>query len=82
LPKITFRTVLHVLLASLVVGMAMAFFEVQPGDILRWVTGNVDEALARAQAWIGWAIKYVLLGAVIVVPLWLLGYLIQFLRRR
>lgn len=82
MPPITFRTVLNVLLASLVVGMAMAWFEIQPRDILRWVTGNVDEALANAQAWIGWAIKYVLLGAVIVVPIWLLTYLFQFLRRR
>jgi hypothetical protein len=38
--------------------------------------------LANAQAWIGWTIKYVLLGAVIVVPIWLAGYLLQFLRRR
>jgi hypothetical protein len=82
LPPITFRTVLHVLLASLVVGMVMAWFEVQPGDILRWITGNVDDVLNNAQAWIGWAIKYVLLGAVIVVPIWLLTYLVQFLRRR
>jgi hypothetical protein len=71
-----------VLLASLVVGMVMAWFEVQPRDILRWITGNVDEVFSNAQAWIGWAIKYVLLGAVIVVPIWLLTYLVQFLRRR
>lgn len=82
LPPVTLRTVLHVLLASLVVGMVMAYFEVQPRDILRWITGNVDEALANAQAWITWAIKYILLGAVVVVPLWLLGYLLRLLRRR
>lgn len=82
LPPITFRTVLHVLLASLIVGMVMAWFEVQPRDILTWITGNVDEVISNAQAWIGWAIKYVLLGAVVVVPIWLLTYLVQFLRRR
>jgi hypothetical protein len=82
LPPITFRSVLHVLLASLVVGMVMAWFDVQPRDILAWVTGNVDQVLANAQAWIAWGIKYVLLGAVIVVPIWLVSYLVQFLRRR
>ena len=82
MPPITFRTVLHVILASLIVGMVMAWFKVQPMDVLRWITGNVDEVIANAQAWIGWAIKYVLLGAVIVVPIWLLSYLVQFLRRR
>lgn len=82
LPPITFRTVLHVLLASLVVGMVMAWFQVQPRDILSWITGNIDDLFANAQAWVGWAIKYVLLGAVIVVPIWLLSYLFQFARRR
>jgi hypothetical protein len=81
-PNITFGTILRILVASLVVGMAMAWFDVQPRDILGWVTGSVEEVLANAQAWIGWTIKYVLLGAVIVVPVWLLGYLFQFLRRR
>lgn len=82
MPPITFRSVLQILLASLLVGMAMAWFNVQPRDILRWITGNVDEAFASARAWLGWGVKYVLLGAVIVVPIWLLGYLVRFLRRR
>jgi hypothetical protein len=82
MPGITFGTVLRILLASLVVGMVMAWFNVQPRDILHWVTGNIDEAMANAQAWIGWAIKYVLLGAVVVVPIWLVAYLIGYLRRR
>lgn len=82
MPTITFRSVLHVLLASLIVGMVMAWFNVQPRDILAWITGNVDEVFANLQAWIGWGIKYVLLGAVIVVPIWLLGFLVQYLRRR
>jgi Family of unknown function (DUF6460) len=80
--RITFNTILRILVASLLVGMAMAFFEVQPRDVLHWVTGGIDDALANAQAWIGWTVKYVLLGAVIVVPIWLLWYLLQFLRRR
>ena len=81
MPQITFSTILRILLASLVVGMAMAWFDVQPGDILRWLTGSLGEALANAQAWIGWTVKYVLLGAVVVVPIWVLWYLLQFLRR-
>lgn len=80
--RITFNTILRILVASLLVGMAMAFFQVQPKDVLHWATGGIGEALANAQAWIGWTVKYVLLGAVIVVPIWLLWYLLQFLRRR
>ena len=81
MPQITFSTILRILLASLVVGMAMAWFDVQPGDILHWLTGSLGEALANAHAWIGWTVKYVLLGAVVVVPIWVLWYLLQFLRR-
>jgi hypothetical protein len=80
--RITFNTILRILIASLVVGMAMAFFRVQPSDVLHWVTGGIGDALANAQAWIGWTVKYVLLGAVIVVPIWLMWYVLQFLRRR
>ena len=81
MPQVTFSTILRILLASLVVGMAMAWLDVQPGDILHWLTGSLGEVLANAQAWIGWTVKYVLLGAVVVVPIWVLWYLLQFLRR-
>ncbi len=82
MPQITFGTIVRILLASLLAGMAMAWFDVRPGDVLHWVTGSFDEAIANAQAWTGWTIKYVLLGAVVVVPIWVLWYLLQFLRRR
>lgn len=82
MPRITFSTLLRILVASLVVGMAMAFFGVQPTDILSWLASSVREAAANAQAWAVWTVKYVLLGAVVVVPIWVLWYLLQFLRRR
>ena len=82
MPSITFATVVRLLLASLVVGMAMAWFDVRPDDILHWLTSSVQEAVASAGAWIGWTVKYVLLGAVVVVPIWVLWYLLHLLRRR
>ena len=82
MPRITFSTLLRILVASLAVGMAMAFFGVQPADILSWLTSSVRETAANAQAWIGWTVKYVLLGAVVVVPIWVLWYLLHLLRRR
>ena len=82
MPRITFGTIARILLASLAVGMAMAFFEVQPADLLSWLTTGVSDALANAGAWIGWAVKYVLLGAVVVVPIWRVWHLLLYLRRR
>ena len=82
MPRITLATLLRILLASLLVGMAMAFFGVQPTDILAWLADSARDVAANAEAWIGWTVKYVLLGAVVVVPIWVLWYLLQFLRRR
>ena len=82
MPRITFTTILRILLASLLVGMAMAFLDVQPADILSWLHTSLRDALANAEAWIGWTAKYVLLGAVVVVPIWVLWHALQLLRRR
>ena len=82
MPQITFGTVVRILLASLLVGMAMAFFGVQPADILAWLNASLRDVAANAGAWIGWTVKYVLLGAVVVVPIWVLWYLLSFMRRR
>jgi Family of unknown function (DUF6460) len=82
LPQITFGTLVRVLVASMIVGMAMAFFGIQPADLLAWLTGGLRDVAANAEAWVGWTLKYVLLGAVVVVPIWVLWYLLQFLRRR
>ena len=75
MPQITFGTVVRILLASLLVGMAMAFFGVQPADIVTWLNASLRDVAANA-------VKYVLLGAVVVVPIWVLWYLLSFMRRR
>ena len=82
MPQITFGTVVRILLASLLVGMAMAFFGVQPADIVAWLNASLRDVAANAESWIGWTVKYVLLGAVVVVPIWVLWYLLSFMRRR
>lgn len=82
MPQITFATILRILIASLLVGMAMAWLDLRPDDILHWLTTSLGDVLANAQSWAGWTVKYMLLGAVVVVPIWVLWYLLQFLRRR
>jgi hypothetical protein len=66
----------------LVVGMIMAFLGVTPRDVLGYVTGFANEAMNNAAAWAGSAISYVLLGAVIVIPIWLLSVLFKTFNRR
>jgi type IV secretory pathway VirB6-like protein len=81
LPRVTVGTLVRLLLASLAVGAAMALLGVTPRDILAYATGFTREVVENAAAWVGTAVSYVLLGAVIVIPIWLLSLLFRSFRR-
>ena len=80
-PQITAGTILRLLAASLVVGALMAWLGLSPGEIVRYITGFANEVLENAAAWVGTVISYVLLGAVIVIPIWLVAVLLKTFRR-
>jgi len=75
LPKITVATVVKLVIASLCVGLILAYFNTDPLEILYWARDKVTDLLGDATGWVQWAIKYVFIGAVIVVPIWLINYL-------
>lgn len=81
MPRVTFSTILKLLLWSLAVGAVLAWFDWSPQDVFGWVTGWFEDVLGNLQYYSGRAISYLLLGAVIVVPLWVLSYLWRALRR-
>ena len=82
MPKVTLGTVLKLLFASLVVGAAMAWLEVTPDDFWNWTVRAAGSFAENLAGRVNTAIKYVLLGAVIVVPIWLLSYAFKALRGR
>lgn len=60
------------LIASLLVGLALDYFDISPADLIHDIpatVGRVYDAVASVFEWGG---KYVLLGAIIVVPIWVL----------
>lgn len=63
------------------VGMILAFLNVNPADL--WVDffGAVTEAWQRffenLGSALGWALQYFFLGAVIIVPIWLLVHVLR-----
>ncbi|MEO1017292.1 MAG: DUF6460 domain-containing protein [Pseudomonadota bacterium] len=81
MPRITIGTIIKLLVASLLVGMVLAYFNVTPQEILAYVQAQLGDAVSNAGSFAGWAVSYILLGAVIVVPLWLLNYLWKSFRR-
>ena len=80
-PQITVGTIVRLLVASAIVGMAMAYFDFTPRDVVGYLTGFASEIVDNAAAWVGTSISYVLLGAVIVIPIWLISVLLKTFRR-
>ncbi len=75
MPRITLATVVKLVLASILVGAAMAYFDVQPQDVWRWLGQRLGAILADFRHYATRALTYLLLGAVVVVPVWLVFYL-------
>ncbi|MDX6749051.1 DUF6460 domain-containing protein [Geminicoccaceae bacterium 1502E] len=75
--RIDFRTVIKLLIWSLVVGAVLAFFDISPQQILGWVVDQAREFVGNVETYIGRAVTYILLGAVVVVPVWLISWLLK-----
>ena len=82
MPRITFATVLKLLIASFLVGLVLALFDVTPREVLAWARVLLRELASDFWGWVNWALSYVLIGAVVVVPIWAISYLLKALRRR
>lgn len=84
-----FGTLFRLLLASLVVGLVLTWLDVEPGDLVARARAAFDWALAAIRGVTGDLVGsagdlvgYVLVGAVVVVPIWIVSRLVKALRRR
>jgi hypothetical protein len=71
------RTVVKVLVASLIVGTILAHFGLTANDLIRAAglsTGQIED-LAREG--LAWALPNLLLGSLVIVPVWFLLYLFR-----
>jgi len=75
LPRITTSTVVKLIIASLCVGLVLAYFDTDPLDLLYLARDQIASILGDASGWVQWAIKYIFIGAVVVIPIWLISYL-------
>ena len=76
------RTLFRLLLASFAVGLLLSLFDLRPEELLHSLGDNAREIFEAAVDLVRWAIPYILLGAVIVAPIWLGLTLFRALRRR
>ena len=79
---VTVGTVLRLALACLAVGLVLAVLGVTPADLLDSVTGAAARLWELSRSALGWAGSYMLLGALVVLPIWLVRKLWRRLNRR
>ena len=70
-----FTGLLKLILASLIAGALMNLFGMSAERILASVNLTPMEAWEHVARFIAWAIPNVMLGAFVILPLWLLTYL-------
>ena len=66
------RTLLKVAVASLVLGTVLAHFGITAEQLVSMTGLSADQIEDYARQGIAWALPNVLLGAVVIVPVWFL----------
>ena len=75
---------MRLVMLSLVVGVILSVIGLDPfnileslGDFVRWVAYRFDAIIALGVDAVHWIVRYVLLGAAVVIPIWLLARLFK-----
>jgi hypothetical protein len=69
------RTLVKVTVASLIIGTIMAHFGITPDRLLRESGLSQERLMELARQGFTWALPNLLLGAMVIVPIWFLIYL-------
>lgn len=75
-------TVIRLAIWSLIVGFALAFFGIEPKNLVTALGSTVVEIYEIVLSFVQWSIKYILIGAVVVLPIWLVFFFLRMARNR
>jgi len=75
------RTLVKVVIASLIVGTILAHFGITADQIMREFGLSYERLEDLARRGFAWALPNVLLGSVVILPIWFLLYLFRPPRR-
>ena len=73
----TLRTLVKVAVASLVVGTILAHFGITAEQLMNEAGLSVERLQDYARRGVAWALPNVLLGSLVIVPIWFLVYLFR-----
>ena len=82
MPRNIGGTLLKLFILSLVVGVVLSVFDIDPENLLGAIGGTVESIFRVTVDALEWAVPFVLIGAVVVVPIWLISTLLRLARRR
>lgn len=71
------RSVVKILLASLIVGTILAHFGITANELMRAAGFSTDHIENIARRGVAWALPNVLLGSLVIIPVWFLAYLFR-----
>ena len=76
------RNIVYLLFLCLVVGVVVSIFDIDPRAILTNTWGALREIGRLLRSALDWAVPYILTGAVIVLPIAAVAFLLRRLRKR
>jgi hypothetical protein len=77
-----FGRIVGYVLLCFIVGVLLTTCHVRPQDLLTNTWATIRSIVDLSIGTLSWAFQYVLLGAVVVVPIAVIGYLLRLGRRR
>lgn len=82
LPPITIGKIVKIVLVCLVVGFLMTVVGIGPDTVWNWVIGLVEKSVDLARHILSNGLEYILVGAAVVVPVYLIIYLTRVMRKK
>lgn len=77
MPKGLGSTIVKILIASLLVGLVMSACDITPRSLIENFGDSVVRMFGKIGTFIDWAVDYILVGAVVVVPIWLVIFFLD-----
>ncbi len=71
------RTMVKVLIASLIVGTILDHFGIKIDELIKTTGLSPERIEDLARAGVAWALPNLLLGALVIVPVWFLVYILR-----
>lgn len=82
MPRNLGSTLLRLFILSLIIGLVLSAFDIRPESLLGAVGGTVESIFNVIADTVEWAVPFVLIGAIVVIPIWLILAAIRIARRR